>query len=432
MADISKITLPSGNTYELKDAVAREMISGGISFIVAWDGTSTPVPASIPAGVKVTYQGTTYTGTLSAETEGTDPHAQAGAFYLVKSATNPTSETLDVYDEYVPVGTTGSKFWEKIGDTKIDLTDVVTGVTLNKSTDSALGDGTTFTNSTSTVTFGAHTKDKVLGENTTFSVTDPTVTVTPSTTYVKATASGTAIGSDGTANAVTGYANTTSDANSVTNIDVKLLGLNSYSVTNPNTTEFDYIKTDPTEIEDSKYSDMSIKESTLTITKKNTNNVNPVTFTINGLNVNGTKVMQKNIVINSDKVSCYCDCNQYNRCQCDVEEFKYKQEFSDCTSYSYNCNSHCSANENYKECSGHSTCISVNTCNGHVASRYCTSNTLDTCGSQCGSNGCNVDLNLNIVHLIQMIHVVVNVVLMDVILMCIHVLQNGMENFILI
>ena len=79
MADISKITLPSGNTYELKDAVAREMISGGISFIVAWDGTSTPVPASIPAGVKVTYQGTTYTGTLSAETEGTDPHAQAGA-----------------------------------------------------------------------------------------------------------------------------------------------------------------------------------------------------------------------------------------------------------------------------------------------------------------------------------------------------------------
>ena len=186
-------------------------------------------------------------------------------------------------------------------------------------------------------------------------------------------------------------ANTTSDANSVTNIDVKLLGLNSYSVTNPNTTEFDYIKTDPTEIEDSKYSDMSIKESTLTITKKNTNNVNPVTFTINGLNVNGTKVMQKNIVINSDKVSCYCDCNQYNRCQCDVEEFKYKQEFSDCTSYSYNCNSHCSANENYKECSGHSTCISVNTCNGHVASRYCTSNTLDTCGSQCGSNGCNIN-----------------------------------------
>lgn len=35
MADISKITLPSGNTYDIKDAVARQMISGGVSFIVA-------------------------------------------------------------------------------------------------------------------------------------------------------------------------------------------------------------------------------------------------------------------------------------------------------------------------------------------------------------------------------------------------------------
>lgn len=35
MADISKITLPSGNTYDIKDAVARELIAGGISFSVA-------------------------------------------------------------------------------------------------------------------------------------------------------------------------------------------------------------------------------------------------------------------------------------------------------------------------------------------------------------------------------------------------------------
>jgi hypothetical protein len=39
---------------------------------------------------------------------------------------------LDVYDEYVPVGETGSKSWEKIGDTTIDLSNIVTGVTLNK------------------------------------------------------------------------------------------------------------------------------------------------------------------------------------------------------------------------------------------------------------------------------------------------------------
>ena len=47
MADISRITLPSGNTYDIKDAVARQMISGGVSFIIAWDGASTPVPADI-------------------------------------------------------------------------------------------------------------------------------------------------------------------------------------------------------------------------------------------------------------------------------------------------------------------------------------------------------------------------------------------------
>lgn len=29
MADISKITLPSGNTYDIKDAVARQAIAGG-------------------------------------------------------------------------------------------------------------------------------------------------------------------------------------------------------------------------------------------------------------------------------------------------------------------------------------------------------------------------------------------------------------------
>lgn len=123
MAEISKITLPSGNTYDIKDATAREMISGGVSFIIAWDGTSTPTVANIPAGVVVKYNGTNYTGTFAANS------AEAGAFYLVKSSTAPSSEVLDVYDEYVPVGVTGNKAWEKIGDTQLNLTDVVTDVT---------------------------------------------------------------------------------------------------------------------------------------------------------------------------------------------------------------------------------------------------------------------------------------------------------------
>ncbi len=92
MADISKITLPSGNTYDIKDATARQIISGGVSFIIAWDGASTPVVADIPYGVTVTYNDTDYTGTLSADS------ATAGAFYLVKSSTTPSGETLDIYD----------------------------------------------------------------------------------------------------------------------------------------------------------------------------------------------------------------------------------------------------------------------------------------------------------------------------------------------
>jgi hypothetical protein len=129
---IDRITLPSGNTYYIADREIRDVvdtlsqaIAGGVAFVIAWDGTSAPVVANIPAGVVVTYNGTSYTGTLSGDS------AQPGAFYLVKSATQAGS-TLDKYDEYVPVGETGSKTWEKIGDTAIDLSNVVTNVTLNK------------------------------------------------------------------------------------------------------------------------------------------------------------------------------------------------------------------------------------------------------------------------------------------------------------
>ena len=142
---IEKITLPSGNTYFIADREIRDVvdtlsqaIAGGVSYVIAWDGASTPVIANIPAGVVVIYNETSYTGTLAANS------AAAGAFYLVKSATQAGS-TLDVYDEYVPVGDTGSKTWEKIGDTQLDLDDVVTGVTLSKSTDTVIGTDATFT-----------------------------------------------------------------------------------------------------------------------------------------------------------------------------------------------------------------------------------------------------------------------------------------------
>lgn len=185
MADISKITLPSGNSYDIKDAVARQAIAGGVSFIVAWNGSSTPVVGDIPAGVVVTYNGNNYTGTLAADS------AQAGAFYLVHSS----STSNDVYDEYVAVGTTGSKTWERLGSSTIDLSDL----------------GALAYKDTASVTFTGGTTANVIGASSTFTVTQPTISVTPSTTNIKATASGAAVGADGTASAVTGYASPTTD-----------------------------------------------------------------------------------------------------------------------------------------------------------------------------------------------------------------------------
>lgn len=142
---IEQITLPSGNTYYIADREIRDVvdaigdtIAGGVSFIVGWDGASTPVVGNIPEGVEVVYNGTTYTGTLSADS------ATPGAFYLIKSATTTTGSPSDSYDEYVPVGSTGSKTWEKIGDTQVDLSDVVTDVSLTKQTDTVIGTDATF------------------------------------------------------------------------------------------------------------------------------------------------------------------------------------------------------------------------------------------------------------------------------------------------
>ena len=204
MPDISRITLPSGNTYELKDAVARQAIAGGMSKIIAWNGTSVPVVANIPAGVTVNYNGTDYTGTLAVA------DADATGFYFVYSATQ--EGTSDVFDEYTIVEVGGTKQWEKIGDTSINISSLGSlaykdNVTLAKGTgDNVLGEGTTFTTTPSAVSFSGGTTGKALGSSATFSTS-----VTPSVTNIKATASGVAVGADGTAAAVTGYASPTTE-----------------------------------------------------------------------------------------------------------------------------------------------------------------------------------------------------------------------------
>ena len=74
MADISKITLPSGSTYDIKDTVAREMASGGVSFVLSVDAATTPY------GVQWDDNGTTITGTLVASS------STKSKFYLVPNS----------------------------------------------------------------------------------------------------------------------------------------------------------------------------------------------------------------------------------------------------------------------------------------------------------------------------------------------------------
>lgn len=186
MADISKITLPSGNTYDIKDAVARQAIAGGMSKIIAWNGTSTPDVSTIPAGVTVTYNDTDYTGTLAATA------ADVTGFYFVYSSTQKGGS--DVYDEYTVVTVGGTKSWEKIGDTALTLPDF-----------GALAFKDNVTASSSAVSFSGGSTDKCLGSDATFATT-----VTPSTTNIKATASGATVGADGTDTFVKSYPGATS------------------------------------------------------------------------------------------------------------------------------------------------------------------------------------------------------------------------------
>lgn len=174
MADISKITLPSGNTYDIKDAGARELIAqlqGGSYFL----GVST-----------------------TALTDGATTNP-----INIDGETNPVTAVngnMAVYGnaEFIFNGTK----WIEFGDlSNLGTLAYKNTVSLNKGTGSnVLGPNTTFTAAASGVSFSGGTTDKVLGSDATFSTT-----VTPTTTNIKATASGTAVGANGTAAAITGF-----------------------------------------------------------------------------------------------------------------------------------------------------------------------------------------------------------------------------------
>lgn len=246
---IDRITLPSGNTYYIADREIRNVvdilsqaIAGGVTFVIAWDGTSAPDVDQIPKNVIIVYNGVTYEGLLPADS------ATPGAFYLIKSTTQAGS-ILDIYDEYVPVGETGSKSWEKVGDTQIDLSNVVTGVSLTKQTDTVIGTDATFTitqptvalstgatagtgvisvatgitsvsasgdNVTALTGLGNPSTKSAIGASSTFTVTQPTIAIATDTTsgtgkVQVATGISSVSASGDNVNAVTGYEAPTTD-----------------------------------------------------------------------------------------------------------------------------------------------------------------------------------------------------------------------------
>lgn len=209
MADISKIILPSGTEYNIKDTVARQMAAAGVTFTICTNAANTP------KDVTWDDSGTTITGTLVASSSTT------GVFYLVKATTQGGK---DIYAEYVTVVSGNTYSWEKIGTTDIDLSDLGAlaykdNVTVNvkpegtvskptfsgdslTSTGSFVPDGTvskpTFTGTEGSVTVtGTPSGTISVGTGSANytpagTVSTPTITVTPSTEtkYVATSATG--------------------------------------------------------------------------------------------------------------------------------------------------------------------------------------------------------------------------------------------------
>lgn len=110
--DTSELAIDAAPTENSNNLVS----SGGVfdavngQYIEAWDGASSPVAANIPAGVSVTYNGVTTTGSLAASA------STKGKIYLVSDGNGQYDRYYTSYD-----GSTYS--WAPMGSTAIDLRD---------------------------------------------------------------------------------------------------------------------------------------------------------------------------------------------------------------------------------------------------------------------------------------------------------------------
>ena len=89
MGEITKITLPNGDEYDIKDSVARSAASAGFSLLVVEE---------LPEASEET----------------------TGNIYLISSEGSGENNN---YIEYVTVFKNGEYAWEQIGSTSVDLSD---------------------------------------------------------------------------------------------------------------------------------------------------------------------------------------------------------------------------------------------------------------------------------------------------------------------
>jgi len=205
---IKEVTLPSGNTYWLKDDEVRQWIG---------DGTTSGAEKRISdaeAEIQKLSNATHWLGvTTTALTDGstTNPITIGG-----ESVTAVSGDIVQDSNgnEYIFNGTAWQALGSSVGTLKAfayadtgsvtitpDGQNLASAVTFSGgTTDSVLGADTTFTNASSSVSFGAHTTATVLKSDVT-----ATVPKTSSTTkYLKATVGNAAVGVATDGSAITG------------------------------------------------------------------------------------------------------------------------------------------------------------------------------------------------------------------------------------
>lgn len=111
MPDISKIALPSGTVYNIKDEEARSAIAGlsGFDYIVCDSAANTPKDVTWNNG------SADIVGTLVASA------STKGKIYLVPSVNGEK----DIFDEYLTVNPTAGVYsWEMFGNTDVHMSDL--------------------------------------------------------------------------------------------------------------------------------------------------------------------------------------------------------------------------------------------------------------------------------------------------------------------